>query len=63
MRSAVKGAALGVVLALAVLIVAAALRRTVSSTGDVKRLVSLTALASIPRTAPKRRKTAPSRGC
>ena len=41
-RSAVKGAALGVVLALAVLIVAAALRRTVSSTGDVKRLVSLT---------------------
>lgn len=52
MRSAVKGAALGVVLALAVLIVAAALRRTVSSTGDVKRLVSLTALASIPARPP-----------
>ena len=61
-RSAVKGAALGVVLALAVLIVAAALRRTVSSTGDVKRLVSLTALASIPRTAPKRRKNSPQQG-
>ena len=61
-RSAVKGAALGVVLALAVLIVAAALRRTVSSTGDVKRLVSLTALASIPRTAPKRRKNGPQQG-
>ena len=62
-RSAVKGAALGVVLALAVLIVAAALRRTVSSTGDVKRLVSLTALASIPRTGPQApEKTAPQQG-
>jgi len=43
-------------------IVAAALRRTGSSTGDVKRLVSLTALASIPRTAPKRRKNGPQQG-
>lgn len=61
-RSAVKGAFLGLVLDLAVLIIAAALRRTVSSTGDVKRLVSLPCLASIPRTAPKRRKSGPQQG-
>ena len=61
-RSAVKGAFLGLVLGLAVLIIAAALRRTVSSTGDVKRLVSLPCLASIPRTAPKRRKSGPQQG-
>ena len=61
-RSTVKGAFLGLVLDLAVLIIAAALRRTVSSTGDVKRLVSLPCLASIPRTAPKRRKSGPQQG-
>ena len=33
-----------------------------SSTGDVKRLVSLPCLASIPRTAPKRRKSGPRQG-
>lgn len=62
LSSAVKGAALGLALSLVVLLIAASLRRTVSSTGDVKRLVNLSCLASIPRTTPKRRKSGAQTG-